>query len=100
MQHGRHQPSFRFVVIDETFSKSDAANSTYALELFQKLGLQLMIVTPADNIRLAAPFIEQLHLVRRLPTFESEVWNLTLDEYRQGVGTATPAPPAEATATA
>jgi uncharacterized protein YPO0396 len=91
MRPGRHQPSFRFVVIDETFSKSDAANSTYALELFKKLGLQLMIVTPADNVRLAAPFIEQLHLVRRLPTFESEVWNLTLDQYRQGTTPAAPA---------
>lgn len=97
MRPGRHQPSFRFVVIDETFSKSDAANSTYALQLFKQLGLQLMIVTPADNIRLAAPFIEQLHLVRRLPTFESEVWNLTLDQYRQGV-TVTPAATSASTA--
>ncbi len=83
MQHGRHQSSFRFVVIDETFSKSDAANSTYALELFKQLGLQLMIVTPLDNIQLAKPFIQQVHLVVRRPTFESEVWNLTLAQYQQ-----------------
>ncbi|GAB3870344.1 ATP-binding protein [Hymenobacter segetis] len=83
LKPGRHQPSFRFVVIDETFSKSDAANSTYALKLFAQLGLQLMIVTPLDNIPLAAPFIEHLHLVRRRPTFESEVWDLTLEQYQQ-----------------
>lgn len=83
LKPGPHQPSFRFVVIDETFSKSDAANSTYALKLFAQLGLQLMIVTPQDNIPLAAPFIRHLHLVRRLPTFESEVWNLTLEQYQQ-----------------
>ncbi len=32
--------SFRFVVIDEAFSKSDESNSRYAMELFKQLGLQ------------------------------------------------------------
>ena len=39
---------FHFVVIDEMFSKVDDQYSEYALELFRKFGLQLLIVAPLD----------------------------------------------------
>ena len=44
---GARANSFRFVVVDEAFSKSDETNSRYAMELFKKLNLQLLVVTPA-----------------------------------------------------
>ena len=38
--------SFRFVVIDEAFGRGSDESTRYGLELFKKLNLQLLIVTP------------------------------------------------------
>src|SRR5206468_11157377 len=38
--------TFRFVVIDEAFGRGSSESARYALSLFQRLGLQLLIVTP------------------------------------------------------
>ena len=38
--------TFRFVVIDEAFGRGSDESTRYALELFKKLNLQLLIVTP------------------------------------------------------
>lgn len=54
--------SFRFIVIDEAFSKSDEKNSRYAMELFQKLKLQVMVVTPKDKIHVVEPYIKSIFL--------------------------------------
>ncbi|MGD1900125.1 MAG: ATP-binding protein, partial [Phormidesmis sp.] len=43
--YGIHK-SFRFVVIDEAFSRSDDSNARYAMELFKHLDLQLLVITP------------------------------------------------------
>src|SRR5581483_9200121 len=40
--------TFRFVVIDEAFARTDETNSERALKLFQSLGLQLLVVSPFD----------------------------------------------------
>jgi uncharacterized protein YPO0396 len=54
--------SFRFIVIDEAFSKSDEKNSRYAMALFQNLGLQVMVVTPKDKIHVVEPYIQSIFL--------------------------------------
>lgn len=54
--------SFRFIVIDEAFSKSDEKNSRYAMELFHTLGLQVMVVTPKDKIHVVEPYIQSIFL--------------------------------------
>jgi uncharacterized protein YPO0396 len=55
--------TFRFVVIDEVFSKSDEANSRFAMDLFKQLGLQVLVVTPADKIQIVEPYIGSCHYV-------------------------------------
>ncbi len=57
--------SFRFVVIDEVFNNLDYRNSKYAMELFRKLDLQLMIVTPADKINVVSEYIATVNIVNR-----------------------------------
>jgi uncharacterized protein YPO0396 len=66
-QYGLHtsravDKSFRFIIIDEAFSKSDDKNSRYALELFKNLGLQLIVVTPQDKIHLIEPYVHKVFL--------------------------------------
>ncbi|WP_375470285.1 ATP-binding protein [uncultured Nostoc sp.] len=55
--------SFRFVVIDEAFSKSDDKNARYAMELFNNLNLQLLVVTPMDKIHVVEHYISSFHLI-------------------------------------
>lgn len=54
--------AFRFVIIDEAFSKSDDTNSKYALNLFKAMDLQFMVVTPMDKVNLVEPFIETIQV--------------------------------------
>ncbi|SRR5713226_5421524 len=56
-------PNFRLVVIDEAFSRTDESNSTRAMQLFSRLGFQLLIVGPFDaKAKLAVPFVQTIHL--------------------------------------
>ncbi len=74
---------FRFVILDEAFSKSDANNSIYALELFKELDLQLMVVTPRNGINLVEGYISSLHLIEKNEnTNTSSVSSMTIEEYR------------------
>lgn len=60
-------PNFRLVVIDEAFSRTDETNSTRAMQLFARLGFQLIIVGPFDaKAKLAVPFVDTIHLVVNL----------------------------------
>jgi len=80
----RAQRSFRFVVIDEAFSKSDEDNSRYAMQLFRQLGLQLLVVTPLDKTHVVEPFIAACHFVANsADENESKVYNLTIAQYHE-----------------
>lgn len=76
--------SFRFVVIDEVFSKSDSINSEYAMKLFQELGIQLMVVSPLDKTRIVEPYISTIHLVTNTDEEnDSKVYEMTINEFQE-----------------
>ena len=76
--------SFRFVAVDEMFSKSDDDNSRYALELFRKLDLQLLIVCPFDAKALVVePFAERYHFAVNPTEASSEVFNLSVKQWEE-----------------
>lgn len=55
--------TFRLVVIDEAFARTDEANSQRALELFKSLGLQLVVVNPFDaKGRIVEDYVDSFHL--------------------------------------
>lgn len=74
--------SFRFVVIDEAFGKGSDESTRYGLELFEKLHLQLLIVTPLQKIHVIEDYIRSVHYVHNEGGSNSVLRNLTLDEYR------------------
>ncbi|MBI9102192.1 MAG: hypothetical protein JEY99_07245 [Spirochaetales bacterium] len=74
--------SFRFVVVDEAFSKVDPENSTYAMNLFKSLSLQLMVVTPLDKINLVEDYIETVHYVENRDK-KSRLYKLGFQEYEE-----------------
>ena len=80
-QRGDQAKSFRFVVVDEAFSKVDPENALFAMELFKQLDLQLMVVTPLDKINIVEKFIHSVHYTENKNRQHSAVYDLTIEEY-------------------
>jgi uncharacterized protein YPO0396 len=82
--------SFRFVVIDEAFSRSDDSNARYAMELFKNLDLQLLVITPKDKINVIESYIDTLHFVSNSPAGDcSKVVSIEIEDYRRRRDAAT-----------
>lgn len=74
--------SFRFVVIDEAFGRGSDESTRYGLELFKKLNLQLLIVTPLQKIHIIEDYIASVHFIHNEGGHNSMIRNLTVEEYR------------------
>jgi uncharacterized protein YPO0396 len=74
--------SFRFVVIDEAFGRGSDESAQYGLKLFQKLNLQLLIVTPLQKIHIIEPFVSGVGFVNNEGGRASRLRNLSIEEYR------------------
>lgn len=78
--------SFRFVIVDEAFSKSDDENSRYAMDLFKEMDLQLMVVTPKDKVNLVEPYISSVQITVCNDGCHSFVHSLTKEKLREQLG--------------
>ena len=74
--------SFRFVVIDEAFGRGSDESARYGLELFQRMKLQLLIVTPLQKIHVIEPFVSHVGFVANTNGDDSHLRNMTIQEYR------------------
>ena len=75
--------SFRFVVIDEAFGRGSDESARYGMELFQRMKLQLLIVTPLQKINVIEPFVEHVGFVANTNGNDSQLRNMTIKEYRE-----------------
>lgn len=75
--------SFRFVVIDEAFGRGSDESAQYGLRLFEKLNLQLLIVTPLQKIHIIEPFVAHVGFVYNEQGRDSKLRNLSIEEYRE-----------------
>lgn len=73
--------SFRFVVIDEAFGRGSDESTRYGLQLFGRLNLQLLIVTPLQKINVIEDYIENVHFVSNPSGTGSLVRNISKAEY-------------------
>ena len=73
---------FRFVVIDEAFGRGSDVSTRYALELFAKLGLQLLIVTPLQKVRVIDPYVKAIGFVDNPTGTYSRLQTMSIEEYR------------------
>lgn len=81
-QQEERKNTFRFVVIDEAFVRSDEMNARYAMELFKQLDLQLLVVTPLEKIHIIEPYISACHYAtNNQEENNSKVYNFTISEY-------------------
>ena len=74
--------SFRFVVIDEAFGRGSDESAHYGLQLFARLNLQLLIVTPLQKIHIIEPFVSSVGFVHNQDGRASVLRNLSIEEYR------------------
>lgn len=74
---------FRFAVIDEAFGRGSDASTRYALTLFAKLGLQLLIVTPLQKVHVIEPYVSAIGFVDNPTGAASRVHTLTIEEFRE-----------------
>ncbi len=75
--------TFRFVVIDEAFGRGSDESTRFALDLFGRLGLQLLIVTPLQKIHVIEPFVSAVGFVDNPHGNYSRLQSLTIEEYRE-----------------
>lgn len=73
--------SFRFVVIDEAFGRGSDDSARYGLDLFERLGLQLLIATPLQKISVIEPYVANVGFVSN-DGRESAIRTLTIEEFR------------------
>lgn len=73
--------SFRFVVIDEAFGRGSDDSTRYGLQLFERLNLQLLIVTPLQKINVIEDYINAVHYVSNPGGQQSMVRNISKAEY-------------------
>jgi uncharacterized protein YPO0396 len=74
--------TFRFVVIDEAFGRGSDESTRFALALFQRLGLQLLIVTPLQKIHVIEPYVSAVGFVDNPTGSYSRLRSLTIEEYQ------------------
>lgn len=74
--------SFRFICVDEAFSKQDDEKARFLMELCQQLNLQLMVVSPAkaEEVAIVEPYISRVHFVQRRNNRESMVFDMLIKQ--------------------
>lgn len=73
--------SFRFVVIDEAFGRGSDESAHYGLELFKRLNLQLLIVTPLQKIHIIEPYVANVGFVHNEAGKVSRLRNISIETY-------------------
>ncbi|WP_396049229.1 ATP-binding protein [Aeromicrobium sp. UC242_57] len=78
---GGRTDAFRFVMIDEAFGRGSEDSTRFGLELFDRLGLQLLTVTPLQKIHIIEQYVNALAYVRPVGT-RGQLISMPIEEYR------------------
>lgn len=73
--------SFRFVMIDEAFGRGSDDSARYGLELFKRLDLQLLVVTPFQKIHVIEDYVRSVHVIQNPEGRTSSAVTLSIAEY-------------------
>lgn len=81
-KEGIQPNSLRFIAIDEAFKAQDEDKARYLITLCKQLHLQLLVVTPSDNIHIVEDDISFVHYVERYG-IESRLINLPIVQFKE-----------------
>ena len=79
---GLQAKSLRFIAIDEAFKAQDEDKARYLISLCKQLNLQLLVVTPSDNIHIVENDISFVHYVERSGK-ESRLFDMPIEIFKQ-----------------
>ena len=74
--------SFRFIAIDEAFRAQDEDKARYLISLCKQLHLQLLVVTPSDNLHIVENDISYVHYVERKGNI-SVLYNMPINQFKE-----------------
>ncbi|MGN0032592.1 MAG: ATP-binding protein [Candidatus Limimorpha sp.] len=79
---GLQAKSLRFIAIDEAFKAQDEDKARYLISLCKQLNLQLLVVTPSDNIHIVENDISFVHYVERNGN-ESRLFDMPIEVFKE-----------------
>ncbi|MCR8892807.1 ATP-binding protein [Bacteroides sp. ET336] len=79
---GMQDNSFRFIAIDEAFKAQDEDKARYLIDLCKQLHLQLLVVTPNDNIHIVENDISYVYFVERKEEKTSWLYSMPIEQWR------------------
>lgn len=79
---GTESDSFRFIAIDEAFKAQDSKKANYLINLCKQLHLQLLVVTPSDNIDIVEDHISFVHFASRKNDRNSWLYDMTIEQFQ------------------
>ena len=80
---GLQNDSFRFVAIDEAFKAQDEDKARYLITLCKQLHLQLLVVTPNDNIHIVENDISYVYFVERKEEKTSWLYSMPIEQWKR-----------------
>ena len=69
-------------MIDEAFGRGSDESARYGLTLFEKLNLQLLVVTPLQKIHVIEDYVNYVHLVHNEASKNSKIHSLTIEQFK------------------
>lgn len=82
-KEGLQTNSFRFIAIDEAFKAQDEDKARYLITLCKQLHLQLLVVTPSDNIHIVENDISFVHFVERKEERHSWLYDMPIEQFKK-----------------
>lgn len=82
-KEGLQSNSFRFIAIDEAFKAQDEDKARYLITLCKQLHLQLLVVTPSDNIHIVEKDISFVHFVERKEERHSWLYDMPIEQFNK-----------------
>ncbi len=82
-KEGLQSNSFRFIAIDEAFKAQDEDKARYLITLCKQLHLQLLVVTPSDNIHIVENDISFVHFVERKEEKYSWLYDMPIEQLKK-----------------
>lgn len=81
-KEGLQSNSFRFIAIDEAFKAQDEDKARFLITLCKQLHLQLLVVTPSDNIHIVENDISFIHFVERKEEKYSWLYDMPIEQFK------------------
>jgi len=83
LNQGLESKSFRFIAIDEAFKAQDEEKAKFLLTLCKQLHLQLLVVTPLNDLHIVEDNISYVHYVEIKEEKHSWLYDMPIEQFKE-----------------